>query len=124
MDYTLLRKAVIKGQIDNLKAVLQNHPSKTGLKEFLFKKEIEFVECVMQEYASKNKLTLNPNQELRKATLAGLIKAKENYGDYYCPCRRPDDGFSYTKDYICPCAEGMKELEKQGSCYCGLFYKK
>lgn len=71
-----------------------------------------------KSYAVKEGFKLNPNKKIVDAIIKGLIKNKEKYGDYYCPCR-----IRRTKKEVCPCAYHKKEIKEKGKCLCGLFLR-
>ncbi|RJQ28602.1 MAG: hypothetical protein C4589_06075 [Peptococcaceae bacterium] len=51
----------------------------------------------------------NENKDL---VMEGLMQKKEQYGDFYCPCR-----FDNVPENICPCLETrMNQVRKEGSC--------
>lgn len=98
-------------------------------------------------------MTLNEQEEIRKkseafaidhgyklsnkanAVILGLIKRKERYGKYYCPCRivkEEDDEESeeyneeirkYNESIICPCVFVHDEIKEKGRCHCNLYIK-
>lgn len=70
-------------------------------------------------HAKKNGFELNPNPKIVEQILKGLIKNKEEFGKFYCPCRR-----IHTDEIVCPCIYHKKEIKEQGHCHCFLFVKK
>ena len=75
------------------------------------------------EYAKKNGFQLNPNQEIVKRLVRGLLENEKKHGARYCPCRRITENKEEDKPKICPCQWHKEEIEKQGRCLCGLFVK-
>lgn len=73
----------------------------------------------LEEHATSNGFMLNPDQNVVKSVIAGLIKNRQLYGDYYCPCRLRKD-----MQYVCPCASHKRDIQKQGKCTCNLFVRK
>jgi len=58
------------------------------------------------------KFVYTENTEIFKAITSGLMKAKTEMGEYYCPCK-----LSKTEENICPCVE-YRETAK---CHCQLY---
>lgn len=58
------------------------------------------------------------NKKQKEHVLNGLIKNKEEYGKFYCPCI---PSYLYqtdnADDFICKC----KEYKETGHCHCGLY---
>ncbi len=66
---------------------------------------------------------LNPDQERLKKVVGLMTMNRSEFGKYYCPCKQShplDPG----KDVICPCPPLADEVQKDGNCFCKLFYKK
>jgi len=77
-----------------------------------------------ENYARKNGFKLNPNKEVVKNLIKGLLMNEKKYGQKYCPCRRISGDLEEDRPKICPCKWHKEEIERDGHCYCGLFYKK
>jgi len=88
------------------------------------KTNIEEVIRGYQEYAEKNGFKLNPDREVVERLAKGLLENEKKYGERYCPCRRVVGNLEEDKPKICPCAWHREEIEKEGHCLCGLFWKK
>lgn len=76
-----------------------------------------------EDYAKKNGFQLNPNKEVVKRLIKGLLENEKKYGQRYCPCRRITGNKEEDKPKICPCAYHLEEIEKDGHCFCRLFQK-
>lgn len=74
-----------------------------------------------KRYSKENGFELNPNKEIVKRIVVGLIENKKKYGFRYCPCRRVVGNTEEDKQKICPCFWHLDELKKDGHCLCGLF---
>lgn len=77
-----------------------------------------------EEYAEKNNFQLNPDREVVKRIIKGLLENEKKYGFRYCPCRRIAGNLEEDRPKICPCAWHRMEIEKQGHCLCNLFFRK
>lgn len=77
-----------------------------------------------KKYAENNGFRLNPDKEAVKRLIKGLLANEKKYGARYCPCRRVSGNIEEDKKKICPCQWHRQEIEKDGHCYCGLFFKK
>ena len=76
-----------------------------------------------RKYAKDNGFKLNPNQEVVERLVRGLLANEEKYGARYCPCRRVTGKKEEDQPKICPCKWHREEIERDGHCFCGLFYK-
>jgi len=76
-----------------------------------------------EEYARQNGFRLNPDRKSLEMLAAGLLANEKKYGFKYCPCRRITGDKEEDRLKICPCHWHKEEIEKDGHCFCGLFYK-
>jgi thioredoxin len=76
-----------------------------------------------QAYAERNGFKLNSNREAVERLIRGMLENEKRYGAKYCPCRRITGNPEDDKAKICPCQWHKEEIEKDGHCFCGLFYK-
>ena len=76
-----------------------------------------------KNYAEKNGFRLNPDREKVKGIIKGLLENEKKYGKKYCPCRRVKGDETEDSKIICPCVYHRDEIEKDGSCLCGLYVK-
>jgi ferredoxin-thioredoxin reductase catalytic subunit len=68
------------------------------------------------EFARLRNYTFN---DLKERIIQALLKRREKYGDFYCPCKA-----SIVKENICPCKETRDgSVEIFGRCTCQLFWK-
>lgn len=67
---------------------------------------------------------LNPDKKILNTLINGLIKNKEEYGEFYCPCRLVTGDKICDSKNICPCSNHEEEVEETGHCHCWLFVKK
>ena len=64
---------------------------------------------------------LNPDQEMTKGLIEGLLVNQERYGYMACPCRLPSGEHASDLDIICPCDYRDPDLSDHGACYCALY---
>jgi len=76
-----------------------------------------------KDYAQNNGLLLNPDYDLVVQAIKGLAQNKREYGIQYCGCRQVTGDAKKDKDLICPCIHRTLDIQKRGSCKCGLFVK-
>jgi len=96
------------------------------LKEDLKEEDSENMEEIIksyQAYAEENRFKLNPDKEAVERLIKGMLENEKKYGFRYCPCRRVTGNPEQDKAKICPCRWHKEEIEKDGHCFCGLFYK-
>lgn len=58
--------------------------------------------------------------------ISGLLKRKEKYGNFYCPCRvvhlvESIEDEQVNKGIECPCRFVHEEVAAKGRCHCNLF---
>jgi thioredoxin len=87
-------------------------------------KEIQDIIKWYEGYAEKKGIKLNPDRKVVEGLMKGLLENEKKYGARYCPCRRVTEDFQEDRDKICPCKWYEGEIERDGHCYCNLFYKK
>ncbi|MDP3990921.1 MAG: ferredoxin-thioredoxin reductase catalytic domain-containing protein [Candidatus Nealsonbacteria bacterium] len=75
-----------------------------------------------EKYAQENGLSLNQNRKIVESVVKGLLENEKKHGKRFCPCRRIT-GTSEDLQKVCPCFWHLKEIEKDGHCYCRLFVK-
>lgn len=74
--------------------------------------------------AEKNGWSVQPDQELLKDVLDGLVKNRDRYGALLCPCRDSWGDKDLDRDIICPCIYAKEDIQEFGRCYCALFCRK
>ena len=83
-----------------------------------YRKEIEER---IRRHAAESPCRLNPDPKIVEALLNGLVRRKEKFGDYYCPCRVVTGNPETDGANICPCETHEDEIARTGKCHCGLF---
>ena len=64
---------------------------------------------------------LNPDVEITKELVKGLLVNQKRYGYWACPCRLASGKKGEDLDIICPCDYRDPDLNDYGTCYCGLY---
>ena len=75
----------------------------------------------VRRHAAETPCRLNPDAKVVEALLDGLVRRKERFGDYYCPCRVVTGNEETDRANICPCKTHEEEIARTGKCHCGLF---
>lgn len=58
--------------------------------------------------------------EIKEDLIEGLMGKYRRFGDFYCPCR-----MEHRPEYQCPCKPTRGgDVERNGRCYCGFFWKR
>jgi len=58
--------------------------------------------------------------EIKEDLMEGLMGKYRRFGDFYCPCR-----MEHRPEYQCPCKPTRGgDVERDGRCYCGFFWKR
>jgi len=73
-------------------------------------------------FAEKNSLILNPDEERLKKVVGLMTENYVNTGKYFCPCNQTHPLNPQT-DLVCPYPTWKEEIEKDGHCFCRLFYQ-
>jgi len=64
---------------------------------------------------------LNPEVEVTKELVKGLLINEKRYGYWACPCRLASGKKGEDLDIICPCDYRDPDLTDYDTCYCGLY---
>lgn len=57
--------------------------------------------------------------DMKDEIIEGLMGKMTRFGDFYCPCR-----MEHGPEYQCPCKPTRGgDVERDGRCHCGLFWK-
>ena len=76
---------------------------------------------VLQRFAERKGISLNPDEEFAKDLIAGFLKKEEMEGYRACPCRLTVGDKVWDRDIICPCIYMMADVEEFGTCFCSLY---
>lgn len=64
---------------------------------------------------------LNPDERQIGAVIKGLVRARERFGEQYCPCRIRSGDPEKDAAIVCPCVHRDAEVAADGRCHCNLF---
>lgn len=64
---------------------------------------------------------LNPDVEVTKELVKGLLINEKRYGYWACPCRLASGKKGEDLDIICPCDYRDPDLTDYDTCYCSLY---
>ncbi len=74
------------------------------------------------DLAAKSGSHLNPDEERVQKVVGLMTMNHTETGDYYCPCKQSHP-LDTEKDVVCPCPDMEQELDRDGYCFCKLFYR-
>jgi ferredoxin-thioredoxin reductase catalytic subunit len=64
---------------------------------------------------------LNPDDDVTRALVRGLLVNEGRYGYWACPCRLASGEKDADLDIICPCDYRDADLSEYDACYCALY---
>ena len=82
---------------------------------------------IQKYYVDLNKDTeaggyhLNPDLDVTKGLIEGLMVNENRYGYPLCPCRLTSGSKEKDLDIICPCDYRDPDVLEYGTCFCGLY---
>ena len=85
------------------------------------KQDIENLYTRLNKEAESSGYHLNPDVELTKDLIKGLLINEKRYGYLACPCRLASGKKIDDIDIICPCDYRDADITEYGSCYCALY---
>ena len=83
--------------------------------------EIDQLFKKLDKEAEQSGYHLNPDVEITKDLVKGLLINENRYGYYACPCRLASGDKSEDLDIICPCDYRDADVVDYGTCYCSLY---
>lgn len=75
----------------------------------------------LDKQAESSGYHLNPDENVTKELIKGLLINEERYGYWACPCRLSEGKKEEDLDIICPCDYRDLDLNEFGNCYCSLY---
>jgi ferredoxin-thioredoxin reductase catalytic chain len=73
--------------------------------------------------AEKHGYILNPDRERVEKVVGLMTENLVAAGQRFCPCKQTHP-LNRDKDMTCPCPPWKVEIEKDGHCFCRLFYRR
>jgi len=83
--------------------------------------EIDTLFIKLDKEAREGGYNLNPDTEMTKDLVRGLIVNGRRYGYWNCPCRLATGVKADDLDIICPCDYRDADVSEYGACYCALY---
>jgi len=74
------------------------------------------------ELARRNGYALNPDQERVEKVVGLMTENLVASGKMFCPCKQSHP-LNSKVDVTCPCPEWKADIERDGHCFCRLFYR-
>lgn len=85
------------------------------------KEEVNRLFKKLNEEAESAGYHLNPDVDMTKKLVKGLLINQNRYGYQSCPCRLASGDKEKDMDIICPCDYRDPDLDEYGTCYCALY---
>jgi ferredoxin-thioredoxin reductase catalytic subunit len=83
--------------------------------------ELANYQQVLRDHAARQGLIMNPDWEIVRPLLEGLLVNGARYGLRTCPCRLAHGQQAKDRDIVCPCVYARPDVDEYGACYCHLF---
>lgn len=83
--------------------------------------EVDRLYARLHREAESGGYHLNPDAELTKELVQGLLTNERRYGYWACPCRLASGRKEEDLDIICPCDYRDPDLTDYHACYCALY---
>jgi ferredoxin-thioredoxin reductase catalytic subunit len=75
----------------------------------------------LDEEAKSGGYHLNPDMEMTRELIKGLLMNEKRYGYRACPCRLASGTREEDLDIVCPCDYRDPDLTEYDACYCSLY---
>lgn len=82
---------------------------------------VEKYHATLKKFAESLGLMMNPDWEVVKPLLEGLLINGERYKARTCPCRPASGVVEKDRDIVCPCDYAKPDITEFGACFCWLF---
>jgi ferredoxin-thioredoxin reductase catalytic subunit len=86
--------------------------------------EVEKLYQELKKDAEAGGYHLNPDDQMVKELVNGLIVNEKRYGYRACPCRLAAGVKEEDLDIVCPCDYRDPDLDEYNACYCSLYVTK
>jgi ferredoxin-thioredoxin reductase catalytic subunit len=83
--------------------------------------DVERLYRKLREEAESGGYHLNPDEEMTRELIEGLLVNEQRYGYQACPCRLASGEKENDLDIICPCDYRDPDVVEYGACYCSLY---
>lgn len=83
--------------------------------------EVRELTSRLKRWAESEGFFLNPDAEMVRSLVEGLLINRERYGYMSCPCIEAEGLREKDRDIICPCYYREADIEEFGTCYCSLY---
>jgi ferredoxin-thioredoxin reductase catalytic chain len=83
--------------------------------------EIDHLYEKLRAEAESGGYHLNPDKDMTRRLLNGLLVNEKRYGYPSCPCRLASGHKEDDLDIICPCDYRDPDLDDYNACYCSLY---
>lgn len=114
-----------KDQIKNCHGEVKKHSFKNDKKNewTTHKARYERLLKSLSTVADTNGFMLNSDNERIQKVVGLMTENLVAEGKPFCPCKQSHP-LNTVKDVVCPCPEWKTEIEKDGHCFCRLFFRK
>ncbi len=89
--------------------------------EAISKEEVDRVFKKLKQETEAGGYHLNPDEEVTRELIEGLLVNEKRYGYWACPCRLAEGKKAMDLDIICPCDYRDPDLNDYGTCFCSLY---
>ena len=72
--------------------------------------------------AEETGIEINADTERVQKVIGLMTMNYLSEGNYFCPCKQSHP-LDNEKDVLCPCPEIKQEINKDGMCFCKLFFR-
>jgi ferredoxin-thioredoxin reductase catalytic subunit len=83
--------------------------------------DVERLYRKLREEAESGGYHLNPDEEMTRELIEGLLVNEQRYGYQACPCRLASGEKENDLDIVCPCDYRDPDVVEYGACYCSLY---
>jgi ferredoxin-thioredoxin reductase catalytic chain len=79
--------------------------------------QIEATYLTIQKEAIVGGYHLNPDAEITRELVKGILTNQKRYGYGNCPCRLASGNLEEDQDIVCPCDYRDADVSEFGTCY-------
>ena len=90
-------------------------------REAISKEDVDRVFKKLKQETEAAGYHLDPDEEVTRELIEGLLINQKRYGYWACPCRLAEGKKAIDLDIICPCDYRDPDLNDYGTCFCGLY---